>query len=92
MARGNERDKSREKAAKRTAKNAKAGKSGGGGQNKIQQDAANAQKLQDKIAKKKALKDAGQLKEKSRGSKAPAKKGGGDNTLVNPHVRINLCL
>lgn len=86
MARGNERVKQREKAAKRNAKNAKGGKSGGGGQNKIAQDAANAKKLADKIAKKKALKEAGEYKEKrSGGTKAPAK-GKNDKLLVNPHT------
>jgi hypothetical protein len=85
MARGNEREKKREAAAKRNAKNAKGSKSGGGGQNKMKEDASNAQKLADKIAKKKAAKEAGTLKTKDRGSKAPQKKGGG-NVMVNPHT------
>jgi hypothetical protein len=85
MARGNEREKKREAAAKRNKKNAKGTKSGGGGQNKLKRDADNAQKLADKIAKKKAMKDKGLVTEKSRGSKAPPKKGG-DGILVNPHT------
>jgi hypothetical protein len=87
MARGNERVQKREKAAKRNAKNAKGSSSGGGGQNKIAQDASNAKKLADKIAKKKALKESGQYKDKTdRGSKFKGKKVDSNSLLVNPHT------
>ena len=57
----------------------------GGGQNKVKQDAQNAQRLADKIAKKAQLKSEGKLKEKNKGSKAP-QKGSGGAVMVNPHT------
>ena len=85
MARGNERDKARAKNAKKAAANGKSAGSSGGGQNKVKQDALNAQRLADKIAKKAKLKSEGKLKEKNKGSKAP-QKGSGGAVMVNPHT------
>eukprot|EP00924_Labyrinthula_sp_SR-Ha-C_P012557 maker-scaffold_10-snap-gene-10.43-mRNA-1 protein AED:0.00 eAED:0.00 QI:126/1/1/1/0/0/2/870/99 len=82
MSRGNQRDKDRERALQRKAKNAK--KKGStapkvGGKN------ADAEALQAKIAAKKAAMEAGEIKKKKNlGNKNPG--GPKTKSLVNPHT------
>ena len=83
MTRGNQREKDRARAQKRAAKNAKGGRSGGG-QKTAAANMNDAAKLAEKIARKKALKEAGKLKQKGGGTKKPQKSN--VKALVNPHT------
>ena len=83
MTRGNQRDKDREKAKARAAKN---NKKKGNSAPKVGGKNANAEALAAKIAAKKAAKEAGLLQEKKkdRGTKFQAKSK--VEAMVNPHT------
>jgi hypothetical protein len=89
MTRGQQREKDRERAAARAAKNKKGGDGKGGAQGQRDRNASDAQKLAEKKAMKEKMKAEGKIKQKKQGTKNPfagQKKIATPAQAINPHT------